>query len=979
MPDGSLRSELILKGTVGGKPLVLRGALVDGALRSVSGTAAFEAPLAAAASALGPPAAKALEWIECVLTPEGAGTPSSGVRACLLLDRLSVAFDRGTGGSPSMVQVVLTLSLGSLRDPESDDRTSCHLVLLLKTAGGRETDGAGFVAGVELHGLRVPGHLLHGLLDELSIGDLRISYASEEFPAVACFRPDAFAADGDPLPPDPPPRRFAQGFSLHADLHVAGRSLLGGEDGASRPEAPAPAKEPARGKGDASGPPSDGTKWIEIGKSLGPLSFRRLGLGYARGKVHLKLDAGLRVGCLMFSLEGFGIRLPTAALAHPKEAWKKLEVGLDGASLAFEQGPLSLSGGLVRIEKAGVPLSLVGALHVRTPALSISALAAYEALPGKPSFFAFAAIQRPLGGPAFFFVTGLAFGFGIHRTLRLPSIEDVERFPLVRAATDPEYATLDLRGIAAKLDACVAAEPGSYWIAAGVRFTSFGMIDSFALASVLFGTRLEIALLGLSRITVPTSAPGAPPPAKALARAELAIKVAFAPEAGLLSCEARLTDRSFVLRSDFQLRGGFAFYLWFEGPHAGDFVVTIGGYHPRFPVPAHYPRPDLVQFSCREAGVTIQGSCYFALCPSAIMAGGALSIVYESGGVRAWFVAHADLLLQWKPIHYDVDVAVSIGVSVNLKVLFVRVRLSVELAAAVTLYGPPLGGRARISLYVVSVTVSFGEARRVPPPLLWDSPDAERSFVKSFLPAGPQIATIAITGGAIGQAEGERAPHRVDAHGLRLACRSAIPITHVRSQDGAPAEDMTGTSPGVRPLGKTCLHSLLEIRCKPIGGAVASDVQFELVPIRQNVPPALWGAPRPPGAESPGEPLLRDVTVGVELRPQDRPPVSTTPPIELADLLQDTPPEPRRMPPPQLGPAPNLEALEVTSVRKTIADASVARRRAAVLEALRRHGRGTARPEEICVEILSDRAPYLFQAVPVPERAGQHPSRGSSP
>jgi hypothetical protein len=84
--------------------------------------------------------------------------------------------------------------------------------------------------------------------------------------------------------------------------------------------------------------------------------------------------------------------------------------------------------------------------------------------------------------------------------------------------------------------------------------------------------------------------------------------------------------------------------------------------------PAHYPRPDLVQFYCKISDVTMRGSCYFAFCPSAVMVGVALSLVYQSGGIKAWFVAVAHFLEQWKPLYYDIQIAISVGVALSLDI-----------------------------------------------------------------------------------------------------------------------------------------------------------------------------------------------------------------------------------------------------------------------------------------------------------------------
>ena len=51
-----------------------------------------------------------------------------------------------------------------------------------------------------------------------------------------------------------------------------------------------------------------------------------------------------------------------------------------------------------------------------------------------------------------------------------------------------------------------------------------------------------------------------------------------------------MTSDSYVLAPDCRLTGGFALCFWFKPhPRAGDFVVSLGGYHPAFNAPPHYP------------------------------------------------------------------------------------------------------------------------------------------------------------------------------------------------------------------------------------------------------------------------------------------------------------------------------------------------------------------------------------------------------
>ena len=67
----------------------------------------------------------------------------------------------------------------------------------------------------------------------------------------------------------------------------------------------------------------------------------------------------------------------------------------------------------------------------------------------------------------------------------------------------------------------------------------------------------------------------------------MALRTVVSPSVGEFSARgaARARD-SYMLDPDCRLTGGFAFCVWFE-PHddAGDFVVTLGGYHPAFTVP----------------------------------------------------------------------------------------------------------------------------------------------------------------------------------------------------------------------------------------------------------------------------------------------------------------------------------------------------------------------------------------------------------
>ena len=56
---------------------------------------------------------------------------------------------------------------------------------------------------------------------------------------------------------------------------------------------------------------------------------------------------------------------------------------------------------------------------------------------------------------------------------------------------------------------------------------------------------------------------------------------------------AWLSPNSYILHPDiFSLQGDIALCAWYAPPHKGDFLFRIGGYHPLFSKPDHYPELD---------------------------------------------------------------------------------------------------------------------------------------------------------------------------------------------------------------------------------------------------------------------------------------------------------------------------------------------------------------------------------------------------
>jgi len=154
--------------------------------------------------------------------------------------------------------------------------------------------------------------------------------------------------------------------------------------------------------------------------------------------------------------------------------------------------------------------------------------------------------------------------------------------------------------------------------------------------SVEIGDGLEVNLLGLSRMDLPN-------PLTPMARIELALRARFSTTEGVLSVIAQLTDNSWIINESCRLTGGFAFVTWFR---TGQFVLTLGGYHPRFAKPAEFPLVPRLGFVWQVTDIlSIKGECYFALTASCVMAGAKLDASLDAGWIWGRLVVGFDALI----------------------------------------------------------------------------------------------------------------------------------------------------------------------------------------------------------------------------------------------------------------------------------------------------------------------------------------------
>ncbi|MCC6433942.1 MAG: hypothetical protein IT196_02845 [Acidimicrobiales bacterium] len=826
----------------------------------------------------------------------------------LSLDDVALVLEPGDGGAG--LSATIELAGRPLQALLATAKVGTPAVRAVATAITFPDVGLGFAD------LPVVGHLLPPG-DVLVLHALALQYASRDLTGAEVADLNQLVANGG-IGPAPggtasspaggagsTPPGMAAGVSLSGSVRIGGSTIdLATAPAGPRAPAPAPPAGPTVPAATATAP---ALTWTSIDKAIGPLHLSQFGVGHADGLINVGVTGSVDLAALELTLVGLLLAVPVAALSDPAKL-ADTTVSLDGLGVDVRLPSVEIGGALIRRADR-----IEGAALLRAQGLSLHVLALLERTAnGELSAFLYGVLDRPLGGPSFLFVTGLAAGFGYNRALVLPEVEEVQHHLLVSAAVGNGARADSIDDLIGLLDApgTGAAFPpraGAMFVAAGVKFTTFRLAESFVVLTVSWGAGTRISLLGTSTIELPPTPPGVstgPPP---LARVSLAVRAVYDVERGALDVRGLLVN-SYILSSKATLRGGFAVLAFVKddevtGARAGHFVATVGGYHPRFAPEPWYPTvPRLALDWQVSPNLGVTGSAYFALTPHAAMAGGSLDAHWEAGGLSARFTLAADFLIQWEPYHYEASFSMGLHGSLDWGSL----HLSVSLHAAVEVYGPPFGGKAVVDLDIVSTTIEFGAGRPVARPLPVDA------FVAKFLPPPPDICGAAVTAGAIGQDPADKI-WMVSANALELAVHSAVPATALFAGSAAlealrAAATVSTTALDVTtdiaeavllvPCGLTgrtpFAYSVVRHDHDPAANTTAEvDVtaSFTADVVTKAQPGALWATADPPPSGG-HRPSTAGGATGVTLRPIAPAPVPHTASIPLdalrAEVLNGT-------------------------------------------------------------------------------------------
>ena len=579
----------------------------------------------------------------------------------------------------------------------------------------------------------------------------------------------------------------------------------------------------------------DGPWWLSIQKGFGPLYVEQVGFGVTvrqdqLEKIAILFDGRVSIAGLVASVDDLQLTFTVTSGASLFDA-SRWAVDLAGLAVSADIAGVTLAGGL---RKFGTEpdIEYVGMLMARVATYGLSIYGGYGTGVSDgvrfTAFFAFGAVTGPIGGPPAFFLTGIGGGFGINRDLIFP--QDLSNFadfvmikaldPSASASSDPMQELLTVRNT-------FPMRRDRFWFAAGLSFTSFALVDGVAVVAVSFGGGFELTLLGLARMALPR-------PQVRLVSIELGLLVRFSTRDGVMWIQAELTENSWLLHESVRLTGGFAYVLWFDGERAGEFVLTLGGYHPNFHRDG-YPQVPRLGFRWQVASnISIKGENYFALTSEALMAGGALEASAKFGPAWANVSFGANVIIYFDPFRYEADAHARISAGVTIDLWLGEITISISLGARIAVAGPDFHGKATFEVGPIELTVKFGGSdKNRYEPISWND------FVSKYLEAAsPGVARVLTTlpgKGSIPPGTGPNGEEQGTADGsaqkpfevlseFELTVTASVPATRLVA--GATTYNQPASRAlGIAPVGDASMSSSIELHLYPAGrvGDAAQD------------------------------------------------------------------------------------------------------------------------------------------------------------
>jgi hypothetical protein len=387
----------------------------------------------------------------------------------------------------------------------------------------------------------------------------------------------------------------------------------------------------------------------------------------------------------------------------------KSDVITGGGFLEFDPDNHRYAGVLelkLALEKRDIGLTAVGLINTRLPN-------------GEEGFSMLVSISV-----FFSLVIPLSFGFtlnavgglvGIYRTMKVDILRERIQNGAVKSIMFPGNVIENTPKIISDLRAVFPPQKKHYVVAPffkiGYGTPTVMEVDLGILLEFPFKGR--IILLGSLGVYLPNKEAE-----KRLGEIHVDIFGDFNFAASYILIEGRLRDSNLV---EVALTGGFAFMLdWGNNPQ---FLLSVGGYHPRYKKPARFPEiPRVTALIKRGEDIRLSCQYYQAITSNSYQIGLTAELVVKKGKARAYGFLGFNALLQFDPFYFETDIRISVEVSYRGRSFF-----GIEMEFMLS--GPEpwrAQGFAKIKVLFFSLKIKFniswGEKQKVAPVIV--KPDA---------------------------------------------------------------------------------------------------------------------------------------------------------------------------------------------------------------------------------------------------------------
>ncbi|MER7575058.1 DUF6603 domain-containing protein [Streptomyces sp. NPDC126514] len=380
--------------------------------------------------------------------------------------------------------------------------------------------------------------------------------------------------------------------------------------------------------------------------------------GEPRLVMSVSASAGLPGLPLRIHLDRAGIDLPFAPATRPGLGLDPAglhELVPDGIGAELKVPPIS-GGGLVR----GSPAKGYGGLiSVDLGVLRLQAVALFRPPDGRAatSFLVLLAARFPAPG----IQLGLGFALdavgglvGVNRRADVTALQQLVGDGNADHVLFPDRAVERAQEIIGSLGSAFPEAPGRILVGPMIRLNWGGRMVSLSGALILELPAPARAIL-LGRLLV-----GLPDPEVPLIRLQASVLGRIEPAVPLVELLVSLSGSWIV---GLAVRGEM--YLLVRGGRQPQFVLSAGGFHPRYPRPAGVPALNRLQVDLAPgSGFGLRMEAYFAVTGNAVMFGGQVQLdaTIAGCGVQGWL--GLDALFVFDPV-FAFSVHVRAGVAVR--------------------------------------------------------------------------------------------------------------------------------------------------------------------------------------------------------------------------------------------------------------------------------------------------------------------------